>query len=104
MPVLLKQVFLHLALFSIKNLCIAYDPARQSPAPANPPPAATDGEARPAAKIIGNKNSKVYHLPGCSSYGRVSEKNQVLFDTAEEAEKAGFRLASNCSAKKTAKE
>lgn len=51
------------------------------------------------AKIIGNKNSKVYHLPGCSSYSRVSEKNQVKFDTTAEAEKAGFKLAGNCSAK-----
>ena len=50
-------------------------------------------------KIIGNKNSKVYHLPGCSSYNRVSEKNQVKFDNAAEAEKAGYRLAGNCSAK-----
>ena len=50
-------------------------------------------------KIIGNKNSKVYHLPGCASYSRVSEKNQVKFDTAAEAEKAGYRLAGNCSPK-----
>jgi len=51
-------------------------------------------------KIIGNKNSKVYHLPGCSSYNRVSEKNQVKFDNAAEAEKAGYKLAGNCSPNK----
>ena len=50
-------------------------------------------------KVIGNRNSKVYHLPGCSSYNQVSEKNQVRFDSAAEAEKAGYRLAGNCSAK-----
>lgn len=55
-------------------------------------------------KIIGNKNSKVYHLPGCSSYGRVSERNQVKFDTAAEAEKAGYKLAGNCSANKNTKD
>lgn len=55
-------------------------------------------------KIIGNKNSKVYHLPGCSSYSRVSEKNQVKFDSAAEAEKAGYKLAGNCSANKNTKE
>lgn len=60
-------------------------------------PAATD------AKIIGNKNSRIYHLPGCSGYTRVSEKNQVKFDTAADAEKAGFRLAGNCHANKTEK-
>jgi endonuclease YncB( thermonuclease family) len=51
-------------------------------------------------KIIGNKNSKVYHLPGCSSYNRVSEKNQVRFQSAAEAEKAGYRLAGNCKSPK----
>lgn len=55
-------------------------------------------------KIIGNKNSKVYHLPGCASYSRVSEKNQVKFETAAEAEKAGYKLAGNCSANKGTKE
>jgi methylphosphotriester-DNA--protein-cysteine methyltransferase len=47
--------------------------------------------------IIGNKNSKIYHVPGCSSYHSVSEKNRMLFNTAEEAEKAGFRKAKTCS-------
>jgi micrococcal nuclease len=47
----------------------------------------------PADKIVGNKRTMVYHLPGSSSAARVSPKNQVFFDTAEEAEKAGFRKA-----------
>jgi methylphosphotriester-DNA--protein-cysteine methyltransferase len=51
--------------------------------------------------IIGNKNSKVYHLPGCAGYNRVSEKNQVKFNSAAEAEAAGYKLAGNCSANKT---
>lgn len=55
-------------------------------------------------KIIGNKNSKIYHLPGCSSYSKVSEKNQVKFESAAEAEKAGYKLAGNCSAHKTAQQ
>ena len=50
--------------------------------------------------IIGNKNSKVYHLPGCASYNRVSEKNQVRFVSIAEAESAGYKLAGNCSANK----
>lgn len=52
--------------------------------------------------VIGNKNSKIYHLPGCSGYKSVSEKNQVRFQSAEEAEKAGFRLAGNCAVKRIA--
>lgn len=51
--------------------------------------------------IIGNKNSKIYHLPGCAGYTKVSEQNQVKFRSAEEAEKAGFRIAKNCSANKS---
>ncbi len=48
-------------------------------------------------KIIGNKNSKIFHQPWCSGYERVSEKNRAYFNSGEEAEKAGYRLAKNCS-------
>ena len=58
--------------------------------------------ANTTGQIIGNKNSKVYHLPGCAGYSRVSEKNQVKFDSGAQAEAAGYRLAGNCSATKTA--
>jgi deoxyribonuclease-1 len=47
--------------------------------------------------IIGNKNSHVYHLPvGCPSYGAVSPKNQMAFDSEAEAHQAGYRKAGNC--------
>jgi endonuclease YncB( thermonuclease family)/methylphosphotriester-DNA--protein-cysteine methyltransferase len=61
-------------------------------------PAASTGAEQ--TMIIGNKNSKIYHLPGCAGYTKVSEKNQMKFTTADEAEKAGFKLAKNCSASK----
>jgi uncharacterized protein YgiM (DUF1202 family) len=48
-------------------------------------------------KIKGNKNSLIYHLPNCASYDKISERNIVWFKTTEEAEKAGFRMARNCS-------
>jgi len=47
----------------------------------------------PGDKIVGNKRTMVYHLPGSPFASRVSPKNRVYFDTAEEAEKAGFRKA-----------
>lgn len=47
-------------------------------------------------QIIGNKNSKIFHVPGCSTYNSVSEKNRVLFTSTEEAEKAGYRKAKTC--------
>jgi endonuclease YncB( thermonuclease family)/methylphosphotriester-DNA--protein-cysteine methyltransferase len=54
--------------------------------------------ASASGEIIGNKNSKIYHRPNCPGYNSVSEKNQVRFSSAEEAEKAGFRVAKNCPA------
>jgi endonuclease YncB( thermonuclease family) len=51
----------------------------------------------PPGSIIGNRNSKVYHIPGCSTYAKVGKDNRVLFKTTEEAEKAGFTMAKNCS-------
>ncbi|WP_417539064.1 endonuclease/exonuclease/phosphatase family protein [Marinobacter sp.] len=46
--------------------------------------------------VRGNRNSKIYHRPDCPSYGRVSEKNRVAFETFRIAEAAGYRLAGNC--------
>ncbi len=49
------------------------------------------GNPVPGDKIVGNKRTMVYHLPGSPSAARVSPKNRVFFDAAEDAEKAGFR-------------
>jgi deoxyribonuclease-1 len=50
-----------------------------------------------AGVIIGNRNSRVYHLPnGCPSYERVLPKNQVTFGSESEAKAAAFRKAGNC--------
>lgn len=46
--------------------------------------------------IIGNKNSMIYHYPGCPSYDKVAEKNRIYFRTRQDAETAGFRVAKNC--------
>jgi hypothetical protein len=35
--------------------------------------------------VVGNRNSKVYHMPNCPSVGRMSEWNRVQFGTVEEA-------------------
>ena len=44
-------------------------------------------------KIIGNKKSKIYHLPGQAKYDKGKEENQVYFDSEKEAIKAGYRKA-----------
>lgn len=54
-------------------------------------------EGVPEGSIVGNKNSKIYHTPGCSTYAKVSAKNRTIFATTAEAEKAGYRIAKNCS-------
>jgi micrococcal nuclease len=50
---------------------------------------ATSGRA--AGPVIGNRRSRVYHLPGQRDYGRIAERNRVYFSTVEEAEAAGYR-------------
>jgi endonuclease YncB( thermonuclease family)/methylphosphotriester-DNA--protein-cysteine methyltransferase len=55
----------------------------------------------PAGAIIGNKNSKIYHKPGCAGYNSVSEKNRVFFKSTEEAEAAGYKRAGNCKSDDT---
>lgn len=50
--------------------------------------------------IIGNKHSRIYHLPGCPAYNAVSESNRVYFRTRSEADAAGYRIAKNCTSAK----
>ncbi len=60
------------------------------PKPTAPP------KTTPSCVIIGNTNSRIYHLPGCRSYDRVAPHNREYFCTEEEAMKAGYRKARNC--------
>lgn len=47
-----------------------------------------------AEKLIGNKNSKIFHTAECGS--NISEKNRVYFSTYAEADKAGYSPCNNC--------
>ena len=51
-------------------------------------------EEKPA--IIGDKQSKTYYPNGCHPATQISDANKAVFKTAQEAEKAGFKLAKNC--------
>ena len=62
---------------------------------AQPPASGTTTQAS-SGKIIGNRNSMIFHLPTCPDYSKTAEKNRVYFNSVEEAEKAGFRKARNC--------
>jgi endonuclease/exonuclease/phosphatase family metal-dependent hydrolase len=46
--------------------------------------------------IHGNKNSMIYHMPGCPNY-EVATKNLVTFKSAAEAQQNGYRVAKNCT-------
>jgi endonuclease G len=51
----------------------------------------------PAARaVVGNRRSKIYHLPDCPGYDQVSAQNRVTFASAADAERAGYRKAGNC--------
>jgi len=56
-------------------------------------PTATAASTGP---IVGNRNGKIYHLPNCQDYSKVSEKNRVPFKTEAEAQVAGYSKARNC--------
>jgi hypothetical protein len=40
--------------------------------------------------VVGNSDSKRYHLPGMRFYKEVKAYHRVLFDSEEEAIKAGY--------------
>jgi endonuclease YncB( thermonuclease family) len=48
-------------------------------------------------RVIGNRRSRIYHVPGCRDYEAVAELNRVYFETEDAARAAGFRKAKNCS-------
>lgn len=48
------------------------------------------------AEIIADKKSRTYYPNGCQPEKEISEANKMLFKTAAEAEKAGFKAAKNC--------
>ncbi|HKP84280.1 MAG TPA: hypothetical protein VJT69_19845 [Pyrinomonadaceae bacterium] len=47
-------------------------------------------------EITGDKDSKIYYPGGCPPSKEIAEKNKVVFKTAADAEKAGFKAAKNC--------
>ena len=46
--------------------------------------------------VVGNRRSRIYHLPGCPSYNRVPSNNREFFESITDAESAGYRRARNC--------
>jgi len=47
-------------------------------------------------EVRGNRRSRIYHLPRCPGYERLSAKNIVSFSSEGEAQREGYRKARNC--------
>lgn len=47
-------------------------------------------------KIIGNKNSKIYHYENCPGALKMKEGNKMFFASIIEAQNAGYKPAGNC--------
>jgi len=59
--------------------------------------APNDTDSTPVGAVLGNRGSKVYHLPqGCPGYESVAAENRVHFENEASARAAGFRKAGNC--------
>jgi len=48
-------------------------------------------------RVVVSKNSNKYHFSWCSGASRIKPENQIWFDSEEEAKKAGYTLAGNCT-------
>lgn len=57
---------------------------------------ATATENGETPEILADKQTKTYYIGTCRPEKEIAEANKVLFKTADEAEKAGFKLAKNC--------
>jgi len=69
-------------------------PAKDSKAPLKgEPPERSLPLKEQKAKVIGNRDSKRYHLPGMKYYDKVLAYHRVEFDSEEEAIRAGYHKA-----------
>jgi phosphatidylserine/phosphatidylglycerophosphate/cardiolipin synthase-like enzyme len=52
--------------------------------------------AHASGDVHGNRNSKVYRVPGCQGYAGMRPASVVPFATEGEAQQAGYRRAKDC--------
>lgn len=74
-------------------------PRPGAPAVAAPRPPQVDppaGAASQSGALVGNRNSKTFHLATCSSARNMSQANVVPFATRQEAEAAGYQPCKRC--------
>lgn len=59
--------------------------------------AASVGELPVTDTYVGNKNTKTFHKPSCSSVSDMKDKNKVILDSREEAIKKGYGPCKKCN-------
>lgn len=78
---------------SVERKFLNHPPAQKLPSQRAP---FVNSDVAGAGLIRGNKRSMIYHWPGCPNYDDISLPNRALFQSREEAAKAGYRAARNC--------
>lgn len=69
-------------------------PPHASPLASTTPASSVDREPEKMIKVIGNRDSKRYHLSGMKYYDHVAAYHRVVFASEEAAIKAGYHKAS----------
>ena len=54
-------------------------------------------DVKDSGKYVGSLESDKYHLPGCRFAEKISEGNEIWFDTEEEAITAGYKPCGVCN-------
>lgn len=70
----------------------------QTPVPVQPSftPSPTPTPMPVASYVVGNKNTKAYHIPTCYSAGLISETNRITFSSWSQAEASGYHACGVC--------
>lgn len=83
-------------IFSPNGQATATAKSITTPISVSNPRAIQTASATGTGTVHGNKNSLIYHIPGCPNYD-VAPKNLVNFQTESDAKQSGYRMAKNCS-------
>ena len=59
-------------------------------------PARARASTPEASPFLGDKLNYAYHQANCPGYTKVPQENRVSFQSAQEAENAGFKRAKDC--------
>jgi cytoskeletal protein RodZ len=68
-------------------------PPKNAPLAAAPKASSVDQELEKTIKVIGNRDSKRYHLPGMKYYDQIAAYHRVVFSSEAEAVRAGYHKA-----------